>query len=293
MTSKRSKLQKDDADKRIALKLEAENDPSNSEVEDSAMNSLAELWHREDDPDSEVDLLIFQQRDRYVASMHETGGEKPVCEEPRHFSHAVSAVGITLTTRVASCSTTHLSRRQGLEKISVIRELGVWEVVDRPATRLCLVRVGLTSTKMTKTNRSTAVDWSCKRTKRQAKGSFFSASPPLEALRSLLICATIDELRNELGQLFAWTELVVLMLTNVRRAHFYSPARRKVFVELLEEAGTDKSNVGRLLRSMYGCRDAGVNWEFAICQVMIALGFVQARASPCIYRQSSSGNRSA
>ena len=58
----------------------------------------------------------------------------------------------------------------------------------------------------------------------------------------------------------------------------------------LRRAGTDKSKVGRLLRSMYGCRDAGVNWEFAICQVMIAIGFVQGRSSPgstVIWRSSS------
>ena len=45
--------------------------------------SLAELWHREDDPDGEVDLLILQQRDRYVASVHETSGDKLVFEEPK------------------------------------------------------------------------------------------------------------------------------------------------------------------------------------------------------------------
>ena len=47
------------------------------------MNSLAELWHREDDPDGEVDLLILQQRDRYVASVREAGADKPVCEVPK------------------------------------------------------------------------------------------------------------------------------------------------------------------------------------------------------------------
>ena len=98
------------------------------------------------------------------------------------------------------------------------------------------------------------------------------------------MCATNDELPNEFGQPVAWTEPVVLMLIDVRRVHFYSPARRKVFVELPEGAGTDKSKVVRLLRSMYGYRNAGVIWEFAICQVMIAIGFVQGRASPCIYR---------
>ena len=99
-----------------------------------------------------------------------------------------------------------------------------------------------------------------------------------------MISATTDELTNELGQRVAWTERVVLMLIDVRLAHFSSPARRKLFVQLPEEASTDKSKVGRLLRSMYGCREAGVKWEFAICQVMIAIGFVQGTASPCIYR---------
>ena len=68
--------------------------------------------------------------------------------------------------------------------------------------------------------------------KRQADWSFLTATTPLEALRSLLICATTDELPNEVGQPMAWT-----------------------------------GKVARLLRSMYGCRDAGVSWEFAICEV--------------------------
>ena len=87
-----------------------------------------------------------------------------------------------------------------------------------------------------------------------------------------------------MGQPAAWTEPLVSMLTDVRWARFYRAAQRKVFVELPAEACTDKSKVGRLLRSTYGCWDTGVNWEFATCQVMIAIGFVQGRASPCIYR---------
>ena len=47
------------------------------------MNSCAELWHRENETDGEVDLLILQQRDCNVPSVHETGGDKPVCEEPK------------------------------------------------------------------------------------------------------------------------------------------------------------------------------------------------------------------
>ena len=150
-----------------------------------------------------------------------------------------------------------------------------------PATRSCLVRAGNKGDEHKPFYRCRLV---AHQYKRQADWPFFTATPPLEALRSLLICATIDELPNELGKPVAWTEPVVWMLIDVRRAHFYSPARRKVFVELPEEAGTDKRKVGRLLRSMYGWRDAGVNWEFVICPVMIALGFVQGRASPSVYR---------
>ena len=46
-------------DKRTALKRKAEGDPSDSEMEDSAIDSLAERWHEEDDPDDEVDWLLL------------------------------------------------------------------------------------------------------------------------------------------------------------------------------------------------------------------------------------------
>ena len=52
-----------DSDKRVALKRKGEGDPSDSDMEDSAMNSLTELWH--------------------IASVHETCCDKPVCEEPQ------------------------------------------------------------------------------------------------------------------------------------------------------------------------------------------------------------------
>ena len=74
------------------------------------MNSLAKLWHRENDPDSEVDLLILQ----HVASVHETGGDKPVCEEPKTpLSHDESGWDCIDDT---SCLTTHLSRRREPKK---------------------------------------------------------------------------------------------------------------------------------------------------------------------------------
>ena len=114
--------------------LDGHNDP---QMEDPLMNSLAKLWHRENDPDDEVDLLILQQRDRYVASVHETGGDKPVCEEPKtlFFPHTMSAVGITSMTRV-------LSRRQELRKFRSFVNLVSGRWWTDPVTRLCLAHGG-------------------------------------------------------------------------------------------------------------------------------------------------------
>ena len=118
-------------DSRIALKRKAEGDTSDSEVGDSAMNSLVELWHREDDPDGEVDLLILQQRDRYVASVHETGADKPVCEEPKTPFPYTECGWDYIDDTIGKLLNNTLVEKARAEEISVIRELGVWGV-DRP-----------------------------------------------------------------------------------------------------------------------------------------------------------------
>ena len=61
------------------------------------------------------------------------------------------------------------------------------------------------------------------------------------------------------GHPVAWTETAVLMLVDVRRTHIHSAAKRRVHVGLPAEASTNERKIGRLLRNMFGCRDAGVN----------------------------------
>ena len=46
------------------------------------------------------------------------------------------SAGITLTTRLVRCSTNTLVEKARAADTSVIRELGVWEVVDRPHDEL-------------------------------------------------------------------------------------------------------------------------------------------------------------
>ena len=88
-----------DSDKRIALKRKAEGDPSDSEMEGSAMNSLAELWHNEDDLDGEVicsscsSVIVMLQAHTRLALTSQC------VKSPRHLSHTTSAVGTTSMTQ--------------------------------------------------------------------------------------------------------------------------------------------------------------------------------------------------
>ena len=58
---------------------------------------------------------------------------------------------------------------------------------------------------------------------------------------------------------------------------------REAYVELPDELGLGPEKVDRLLRSMYGCRDAGLNWELTVAKRMKAIGFTQGKSSPCLH----------
>ena len=54
---------------------------------------------------------------------------------------------------------------------------------------------------------------------------------------------------------------------DIRRAYFHALARRKIYVHLQPE-DYEEGMCGRLLKAMYGTRDAAQNWEFEYCATM-------------------------
>jgi hypothetical protein len=76
------------------------------------------------------------------------------------------------------------------------------------------------------------------------------------------------------------------MVIDIRRAYFYAPAQRLVYVEIPAEdfEPGDEQRCGRLNGSLYGTRDAASNWDREISQFMDKEGFIKGSASPCIYR---------
>ena len=75
------------------------------------------------------------------------------------------------------------------------------------------------------------------------------------------------------------------MHADVSRAYFYASAARPVYVKLPgEDCGPeDKGKCGRLRVSMYGTRDAALNWANEYGELLKAAGFAQGKRNPCLF----------
>ena len=74
------------------------------------------------------------------------------------------------------------------------------------------------------------------------------------------------------------------MTIDVSRAFFHAPATRKIYVELPNEEGLDKSKwCARLNYSLYGTRDAPMNWALTYGNHLRSLGFRTGKSSPCLF----------
>jgi hypothetical protein len=71
------------------------------------------------------------------------------------------------------------------------------------------------------------------------------------------------------------------MAVDVRRAYFYAPATRPVYIKIPPEdyAEGDENRVGALNLSLYGTRDAAMNWVKAYSKVLEDAGFQKGRYS--------------
>ena len=179
------------------------------------------------------------------------------------------------------------------EEVQVITEMGVCEVIPRPAgekvisTRWVDINKGdedrpkyrsrfvARELKPRGSHRGDVANWD----------EFYASMPPLSALRILFTLAVAKRFPKIEGKMPS-TPLkdVCLLFIDVKKAHFWSPARRRLLVELPSEAGIDTEKyLGLLHKSLYGTRDAPANWEAAIRAVMLKIGFSQAVSNSCLY----------
>ena len=106
-----------------------------------------------------------------------------------------------------------------------------------------------------------------------ADESFFGATPPLEAKRLLF-----SEFASR-----AKSEDLQISFVDVKKAYFYGIPERTLYVRLPPELGLGKDVVGKLVRCMYGTRDAGAIWENCYATCLTGIGFTQGISSPCCF----------
>ena len=113
-----------------------------------------------------------------------------------------------------------------------------------------------------------------------AGDGLFAATPPLEALRLLI---SESATRRKGG------ERKVIMVNDVARAFFEAPVKRKVCIELPAEAGGAADEVGLLMMSLYGTRDAASNFQAEVTIMMDRAGFSTSRYNPTTFHHKGKG----
>ena len=106
--------------------------------------------------------------------------------------------------------------------------------------------------------------------------TIFAATPPLEAKKALLSMAVTEGIGHGDGWCYK------LDFIDIKRAYFYAPAKRDVYVRLPMEDATE-GYCGKLNKSMYGTRDASLNWEIEYIRFMNKVGFTTGLSSPCLF----------
>ncbi len=81
------------------------------------------------------------------------------------------------------------------------------------------------------------------------------------------------------------------MSNDMKKATFYAPATRPIYIRIPEEDWEegDECRVGKLNLSLYGTRDAAMNWAKTYTDVMVALGFTVGRSNPCNFYHEKRG----
>ena len=69
------------------------------------------------------------------------------------------------------------------------------------------------------------------------------------------------------------------------KAYFFAPATRDIYIGLPPE-DAEPDMVGKLEKSLYGTRDAALNWAEAYTKVLLAMGCQKGLSSPCRFHHA-------
>ena len=106
------------------------------------------------------------------------------------------------------------------------------------------------------------------------RDDLFAGTPPLFAIKILLSLVASSQKNDE-----------CLMILDVTCAFLYGYIKRDLYVEVPpEDPRHCEGVVGKLLKSMYGTRDAPQIWQQTVELKLSSLGFVASALHPAIYK---------
>ena len=106
------------------------------------------------------------------------------------------------------------------------------------------------------------------------RDDLFAGTPPLESLKAVISkCASRQDGRHPFR----------LLSVDVKRAYFYAPATRPLFIQIPAEDRQpgDEGHVAQRNVSLYGTRDAAQNWTRTYTEFLVAVGFRVGKGCAC------------
>ena len=115
----------------------------------------------------------------------------------------------------------------------------------------------------------------CEVNKGDKQDSFYASTPPLEAKRILF--SRLAQERRRGGKPLR------INFIDIRKAYFNGTPKRPIFMAFPKELGLPSDKVAKLVRCIYGTRDAGAIWEDCYRDALESIGFTSGSASPCCF----------
>ena len=115
---------------------------------------------------------------------------------------------------------------------------------------------------------------------REKRDDLFAGTPPLESLK-----AVISKCASRQGGKHPFR----LLSVDVKRAYFYAPATRPLFIHIPAEDREegDEGYVAQLNVSFYGTRDAPQNWTKTYTDFLVKIGFKVGKGCACNFHHPS------
>ena len=210
------------------------------------------------DEETAVTNLLLEQRRGFLgnlqAQMERDPSTLPVCEEKFEIDFEEPTVyWDNVSGKPLKAEKVQAAR---LEECEVIKSMGVWEPIPRPKNEKVITTRWVDVNKGDEIKRKYRSRFVAREIKKKGDGlsswtDFFASMPPITALRVLFSLAVTRRVPDINGNLKPMPKDTCLIFIDVKKAHFWSPARRRLLVELPPEMGYGPDMVGLLKKSLW------------------------------------------